>query len=237
MRLALLADVHGNLPALEACLAEIEHLSVDRLLHAGDLVGLCPWPDETVERLELAGAVGVRGNHEDALLAGAESSGERDEDPRLLPDLTRAFRWTRDRASFLTRTRIEKLPFSVDLEIEGRGASLFHASPVDPFQGLEEDLPEDALDALLQEAPADLYLFGHLHRGSHRVHDTAHLVCAPSVGRPRDGDPRTGFALLEIDGVVRVSFPRLEYDVEAAVSGLAEAGLPGSLGDLLKRGD
>jgi predicted phosphodiesterase len=236
MRLALLADVHGNLPALEACLAEIERLAVDRLLHAGDLVGLCPWPDETLERLERAGAEGVRGNHEDALLAGAESPGDQDEDPRLLPDLVRAFRWTRDRASFLTRTRLERLPFSLELEVEGRGTRLFHASPVDPFERLEEGLGEDALDALLEDAPAELYLFGHLHRGYHRVHDTAHLVCAPSAGRPRDGDPRTGFALLEIDGIVQVSFPRLEYDVEAAASGLAAAGLPGSLGDLLRRG-
>lgn len=236
MRLALLADIRGNLPALEACLAEIGRLGADRVLHAGNVVGLCPWPDETVSLLARTGIEGVRGHHEEALLAGAEGPGERDEEPLLLPDLERAFRWTRDRATILTRARIEKLPFTLELEAEGRGTSLFHASPVDPFQPLGEDLPEDALDALLQEAPADIYLFGCVQRGLHRVHDTAHLIGAPSVGRPRDGDPRTGFALLEIDGVLRVSFPRLEYDVEVAASALASAGLPGSLGDLLRRG-
>jgi putative phosphoesterase len=237
MKLALLADVHGNLPALERCLEEIGRLEADRVLHAGDLVGLCPWPDETVALLERAGVTGVRGNHDAALLAGRESPGDGDEDPHIRPDLEQAYRWTCETASFLTRTRLERLPFSLALEAEGRGVSLFHASPVDPYQPLFEEMSETALSALLREHPAELYLFGHLHRGYHRVHDGTHLVSAPSVGRPRDGDPRTGFALVEIDGLVKVSLVRLEYDVEAAVAGLAGAGLPGVLGDLLRRGE
>lgn len=243
MRLVVLADVHGNLPALERCLEAIRDLEADRVLHAGDLVGLCPWPEETVARIVGAGIVGVRGNYEANLLAGepdlltggatgGPGAGEAD----LLPALQKAYRWTCQAVSYPTRSRLDDLPFSLEFEAGGRQVSLFHASPLDLYDSLDEGLPESRLTGILEEAPAEVYLFGHLHRPYHRIVDGVHFISVPSVGRPMDGDPRTGFAVVDLDGVVKVELVRLEYAVEEAAGALAEVDLPPVLGDLLREG-
>jgi putative phosphoesterase len=240
MRLVVLADIHGNLPALERCLEAIQDLKADRVLHAGDLVGLCPWPEEVVQRLVDAGIAGVRGNYEADLLAGepelrfgAPAGGPA---PEYRPALQQAYRWTCQAVSYPTRNRLEDLPFSREFEAGGRQVSLFHASPLDPYDALGEDVTEERLTGLLGEAPSEVYLFGHLHLPYHRILDGVHFVCVPSVGRPMDGDPRTGFAVVDLDGVVKVEFVRLEYPVEEAAGALAEVELPPILGDLIRTG-
>lgn len=239
MRIALLSDVHSNLPALDAVLEAAGE--VDAVWHLGDVVGYGPDPDGVVARLQERGAIGVRGNHDAAALGGPEIDW-------FNPDARRAMEWTRGAISDDTRAWLAALP---ERRAEA-GCELVHGSPREPLWEYVTS-PGVARDNL-RLLDAAIGLHGHTHVPVAWVEDDGRvelvrgrpgrrldlagrraLVNPGSVGQPRDGDPTASFAILEPETGV-VEWRRARYDVGAVQEAMLAAGLPGYLATRLGAG-
>lgn len=239
MRIALLSDVHGNLPAFEAVLADVASCAPDELWCLGDLVGYGAEPDACVALARERCDVCLAGNH-DLVVAG--------EIP--LADFSRhagdAARWTRDVIA------AEALEFLRGLEPvdEGREIGLWHASPRDPVW--EYVLSEPQAGECMELTSARVGAIGHSHVAlcfrraatgqtaggmaaaglELDLSDDRWLINPGAVGQPRDGDPRAAWLLLDT-GEWTAQWRRVEYPIDAAAAAIEAAGLPDVLAQRL----
>jgi diadenosine tetraphosphatase ApaH/serine/threonine PP2A family protein phosphatase len=137
------------------------------------------------------------------------------------------------------------LPFRIDLKPLGGHAAgptvtLVHATPTNNLVYVTEDRPDAFLAKLASQAglrAGDVLCFGHTHKPWHREVEGVHFVNTGSIGRPKDGDRRAGYVLLEVDAAgVSVELVRVDYDVDAAAAGVAAAGLPEEFARFLQAG-
>ena len=244
-RCALLPDIHGNLPALEAVLEEVERRDVDAAYHLGDLVGYGPWPNEVVARLAAEGIAGVAGNYDSTVAVGAEHCGCRAESPAQEALAHESYAWTLGHVSAETKARLRALPFRVDVRPGGGHRAgptlrLVHGAPTLNTLYWEQSRPDDfarKMAAKLGAAAGDAVAFGHTHIPWKRPVDEILFVNAGSVGRPKDGDPRASWAIVNWDGArLGVDIVRTEYDVERAATAILAGELPDEFAEDLRRG-
>jgi diadenosine tetraphosphatase ApaH/serine/threonine PP2A family protein phosphatase len=241
MIVAVLSDIHSNLAALEAVLASLGE--VDAIWHLGDVVGYGPDPDAVVERLREIGAVGVKGNHDDAACGGPSIAS-------FSPVARVAAEWTRDRIAPSTRRFLEGLPEI--LVIPETPFTLAHGSPRDPI--LEYVFSPGVAEANLAAFSTPYCLVGHTHvplvfrerRGGMQVlgaepgariqlDERRAIVNPGSVGQPRDGDPDASYLILDTsEGTA--TWRRVGYDIEATQDAIRAAGLPPQLAARLSYG-
>jgi len=212
MKIILLGDIHGNLPALEVALREARAEGYDLICHTGDLIGFAPFPDETVQRVRGERIPGVRGDVDDSLVAGLDDLGPASRDPAGHAFEEKAYAWTLEHTSPVSLGFLGNLPFELRLDAGGRRALLVHASPIDARICLWEDRDEEFFREMGEAAEADILLFGHTHRPYHRIVDGRHFINAGSVGYPRDHDARTGYVVVQTNGNVEVQYRRFPYD-------------------------
>lgn len=246
MRYVLLSDVHANLPALSAVLADIAARAPDAAVyHLGDLVGYSPWPNEVVDLIEAAGIAGVAGNYDSTVATSYKHCGCRSENAAQEALAHLSFTWTCEHTSTASKAFLGGLPFRLDLRplgghVAGPTITLVHATPMNNLVYVTEDRPDSFLLKLADAAglkAGDVLCFGHTHKPWHRVVEGIHFVNTGSVGRPKDGDPRAGYVLLDlVDGTVEVAFVRLGYDVDATAQGVVRAGLPFEFAEFLRSG-
>jgi diadenosine tetraphosphatase ApaH/serine/threonine PP2A family protein phosphatase len=241
MRIAVISDIHSNLHALEAVLDAAG--AVDAVWHLGDTVGYGPEPQAVVDRLRASGAIGVRGNHDDA--GGGATSIE-----FFNPDGYRAMEWTRAHIDESTRLYLAGLPER--LVPDGSGFTLAHGSPSDPIWEYL-DSPE-AAEANMAAFETTYCLVGHTHvpmvfretrgrmkampmaPGARLALDGRRMILNPgSVGQPRDGDPRSSYVLIDTDTGL-ATWHRVAYDVAATQAAITAAGLPPHLARRLSLG-
>ena len=246
MRIALISDIHANLPALEAVLRDIEgRPDIDATCHLGDLVGYAPWPNEVVALLESAGIPGIAGNYDSTVGTGYKHCGCKYEDPVQAEQSHLSFEWTKAHVSEQTRRMLATLPFRLDVlplggHLAGPRLVLVHGTPMLNTVYWTEDRPDDFCRKMAAAAglkPGDAIAFGHTHKPWHRRIDEVQFLNTGSVGRPKDGDWRAGYAIIDIGGdVMALEFPRVEYDVERAAAAILASDLPHDFAEYLKTG-
>ena len=208
--LALLYDIHGNLPALEAVLDDARAQGADRWLVGGDLVPFGAWPDETLGRLrDLEGATWIRGNTERWLV-----------DRHDLPDdqpMAQAIMACREALGAATAEQLGALPECSRVD---ETTMAWHGSPVSDMRSFFPE-PRDDEDELLEGVTDRRLLFGHTHLQFTRTSaGGVELVNPGSVGMPADGDHRAAYALVHPEG--RVEPRRVTYDHAASAQALRE---------------
>ncbi len=246
MKYALISDIHANLPALEAVLADITRRpDLAATCHLGDLVGYAPWPDETVALIEQAGIPGVAGNYDSTVATDYKHCGCRYEDPIQEQLSHLSYGWTRAQVSPATKRALGALPFRIDLLPSGGHRAgprvvLVHATPTLNTVYWTEDRSDEfclKMAAHAGAAAGDVIAFGHTHKPWHRDVGGIHFVNTGSVGRPKDGDWRAGYVLLEVgQGEVGVEVVRVEYDIDRAMRGIRESTLPSEFAEYLRTG-
>jgi predicted phosphodiesterase len=218
--LAVLYDVHGNLPALEAVLADAEEAGARSYVLGGDYALFGPWPAETVERLRGLEAEWLRGN------------GERwTAHPASAPDdelVQAAIAWCREQLGDEGVSELAALPES----LVGDGARYVHASPGSDVQSFMPD-HHDEDDEMLEGVLERRLVFGHTHLPFRRMCAGIELVNPGSVGMPFDGDPRAAYALVAAGG--ELEHRRVAYDHEASAAALRERGSADFAGTVARR--
>lgn len=246
MRYALISDVHANLPALQAVLEDIRRKpDVTATYHLGDLVGYAPWPNEVVALLRDARVPGIAGNYDSTVGTDYKHCGCKYENPRQEELSHLSYGWTRQHVSPETKTYLASLPFRTDVKalgghVAGPTLILVHGTPTLNTVYWTEDRPDSFCLQMATIAGAksgDVIAFGHTHKPWHRVVEGIHFVNTGSVGKPKDGDWRAGYVLLNVtDKASEPSFMRVEYDVEAAMKGIRDSELPDEFAEQLRSG-
>jgi len=250
VRVLLLSDIHANLEAMEACLAEAS--SYDLVLNLGDIVGYGASPNEVIDRSRQLGKYFVRGNHDKACAGLMDVRG-------FNPIAAAAVVWTHHQLSPDNLKWLKALPVG-PLGVDGLdGVQMVHGSPRDEDEYIL--VSEDAaVSAAHSQVP--LTFFGHTHiQGGFRLegnHETTmrpnyrslqskaswelklekgvnYMINPGSVGQPRDGDWRAGFAIFDSGNRV-VTYYRVPYDIEKAQKRILEAKLPERLAARLTQG-
>jgi putative phosphoesterase len=226
MRIAVISDVHANLPALRAVIDDVTAIGCDAVWCAGDLVGRGPHPNEVVEQVRNLALPTVQGNWDEALGMGREVTGSIWPSPEAEAQGYASLAWTASRLSDENCSWLRQLPSTMRLEVEGRTALLFHGTPLKQNEYLWEDRPSRYFARIASDEGDDVFCFGHTHQTYHRVLGPAHFVAAGSVGCGGEGDARARYAVLYLtDSEVVVGFRSVEYDQEAVARDMAAAGL------------
>lgn len=235
MKLAVLSDIHGNIHALEAVLAEIDERDVDLVVCLGDLVGYGAFPNEVAETIRSRNIPCIRGNYDDGVGFGKLECGCVYKLPEQEERGQRSFDWTKARVTEGTREYLASLFDSLTLEVCGKTLWFVHGSPRRINEYLFEDRPEEALIHALGGRKVDALFCGHTHLAYDRVVGATHFINPGSAGKPKDGDSRAGYALIEIttEGIA-VEFARVAYDVAAAAAAVRGSELPDYFAEALE---
>ena len=232
MRIAIISDVHANLPALEAVLKKIEELQADVIHCLGDIVGYGPHPNECVELVRKRCSIVIKGNHDSGLTG---------ETP--IDDFNQygqaAIRWT---SKCITPENLKYLSNLPLMKVED-DITLVHASPVRPHEWTYVLNLHEAVESFKAFTTSHCFI-GHTHLpivvGEDLTinafkFDIRHLINVGSVGQPRDGNPDSAFGLLDTEKKSYATV-RAAYDVASTARAIKNAGLPSFLGKRLYRG-
>jgi putative phosphoesterase len=222
MRVAVLSDIHGNLTALEAVIADLKQVCPDLVLQGGDLVVGGAHPAEVIDRVRELGWAGVVGNTDQVLWASEQFEQQIERAPKLrelLNILFHDFTATGDRIGDERLRWLQALPGSWN----NQGISLQHASPGDLWQAPMPGCEDQQLMATYGGLGSNVVVYGHIHRPYVRNVGGFVVANSGSVGMPYDGDPRASYLVVE-KGTVTIR--RVEYDVEAEIRHLLGSGYP-----------
>ncbi|MBG8552758.1 metallophosphoesterase family protein [Hymenobacter guriensis] len=255
MTIAFFSDVHGNLPALQAVLADIGQRQPDMVFCLGDLVGYAPWPNEVIAEIRRRGIPTLAGNYDQGIGLGSSECGcayKTEEDKQLG---AQSIAFTNAAVGEAERRYLRLLPKHMRLEFVDEPCTLsllmVHGSPRCINEYLFEDRPEESLLRILIDARADVLLFGHTHKPFHRAlayeqegqTRYRHALNIGSVGKPKDGNPQAAYLLLHLDNDTCLTRPdglrselvRVPYDVEKVAQAVENSPLPNAYADMLRR--
>jgi len=235
MRVALMGDLHANLPALEAVLDHARQQAVEAIWNLGDLVGYGAFPEDVVQCLRKQYALSTLGRYDRQVVRFKKRrekwhrSKEREE--------YRALEWAYDQLSGKSRKYLAFLSKEIRMQVRGKRVLLTHGTPGAEDGCLTADTPEKQLAKLAREAKADLILCGCSHQPFARSMEGVWFINPGSAGLPADGDPRAAYAVLDVGPEDSQVFPyRVEYDVERLVAELKRHKLPEGFARMFREG-
>jgi len=234
MRILLLSDIHGNLPALTA----IEHFfaghSFDAIINCGDSTVYAPFPNETIQWLQDRKAYSILGNTDHkviTLLQGGTFKKPHDEEKRIM------YRSTMQGLNARSKQYLLALEDSQRLIFEDCSIGLFHGSPDHPRELLFAQTPDDRFQELSQLTDCRIVVTGHSHSPYHKHIDGTHFINPGSAGRMFDGNPEASCATLTItNDDIQVRHHRIAYPVEEVVKALRREHLPEIYADMFRQG-
>lgn len=261
MKIILFSDIHANLPALESFFEDIKKHEADQIYCLGDLVGYLTWPNEVIREIRKRNIPVIAGNYDYGIGRSSDDCGcayKTEEDKnngKISISLTNS--WINEE----NRKYLKDLPahIRVDFNWNSEPLSLLmvHGSPRKINEYLFEDRDERSLLRIMKDAKADIMCFGHTHKPYHRILEETegddlssensprykHAINLGSVGKPKDGDPRGSYVLLEINEEsnsfnphsIKVEFCRFDYDVELAAKAIEASPLPNDYAEMLRK--
>jgi putative phosphoesterase len=231
---AVITDIHANLPSLQAALARVEDLGIERVYCGGDLVGYGPHPNEVCGLIQQRDIPTIYGNYDFAIARDEEDCGCAyvTAHDRELGQLS--VEWTLAHTERRAKDFMRELPFDLRFDVDGVPVHLVHGSPRKVNEYLFEDKPASLYERLATAETARVLAFGHTHKPWVHTYGDVLFVNSGSVGKPKDGDPRAAFAVLRAaDEGVQVTIERVTYDPAAVAAEVRASGLPGEYADKL----
>lgn len=235
-RVAVITDIHANLPALQAALGRIDEIGLDAVYCGGDLVGYGPHPNEVCALIAEREIPTIYGNYDYAIARDLEDCGCAYITPHDRELGQRSVDWTLQHTDQASKDFMRALPLDLRLTVGATTVHLVHGSPRKVNEYLFEDKPARLYERLAGAEEAAALVFGHTHKPWVHEYGGVLFVNCGSVGKPKDGDPRAAFAVLQADaagGPLRVHIERVDYDAAAVAREVAAAGLPGELAEKL----
>lgn len=254
MKIALFSDIHANLPALEAFFASVDQQKPDAIYCLGDLVGYNVWPNEVIGEIRRHGIPTIAGNYDLGVGRSSDDCGCAYKTDEEKANGAVSISFTNQIVGDEERSYLRTLPARIRVEFQldhdKLDLLLVHGSPRRINEYLFEDRDEKSMLRIMQDAHADIMCFGHTHKPYHRIISNAteenprlrHAINIGSVGKPKDGNPRGCYVLLDIienssighKDSIRVEFVRFSYDVEKAAKAVESSPLPDVFADALR---
>jgi len=245
MRVALISDIHGNLPALQAVLAHARAQSIQSIWNIGDAVGYGANPDRVIRLLEQESVTSVLGSFDRRVLRFPKKKGSWREKKR--PEEFLALYWAYENLSQPSREYLRMLPEKIRLRIGKTRILLVHGSPASRKEGLGIDTPGKYLREMISAAKANILCCGHSHQPFYRVEKNGIVLNPGSVGAQRDGDPRASYALLSLDPRMMIEDTdseyeincqhfRVDYDLQEVVDEIRRRSLPEAFAQMIMQG-
>jgi predicted phosphodiesterase len=225
MRVAALYDIHGNLPALEAVLSEVEREAPEVIVVGGDIASPGPMPRETLDRLLVLDdrARFIRGNTDRELVAHYDGASTIQEIAGAENVWVRRSAWAAEQITEAQRTFLASLPLTVVLDVDGLGPTLFcHGSPRSDEEPITRLTSEMRLAEILAGTTESVVVCGHTHVQFDRTQSGKRVVNAGSVGMHLEGRPGAYWLLLGPD----VERRRTLYNLEQAIGQIRASGYP-----------
>lgn len=237
-QLAIFGDIHANLPALEAVLADIDARNLDNLYCLGDLAGYGVWPNEVITAVRQRNIPTIMGNYDQGVGQDSDDCGCAYKTPEAQALGERSIAWSNAHTSAENKAYLRELVTQIPLQLGDLKVVLVHGSPRKVNEYLYEDRPEASLERLLDMVEADVLVCGHTHLPYHRVLGSGrHVVNAGSVGKPKDNNPQACYLVLTGEGKdLSVEFIRVPYDVEKAARAIEATEMPHEFADMLRQG-
>lgn len=237
-RITVFGDIHGNLPALEVVLADMEARQLPNWYCMGDLVGYGTFPNEVIEIIRGRNIPTIMGNYDQGVGLSSDDCGCAYTNPTAEALGKRSIAWSNAQTTEANKAYLRSLVAEISLQLGDLRVALVHGSPRKINEYLFEDRPEAGIERLLDQAEADVLVCGHTHLPYHRVLGSGrHIVNAGSVGKPKDNDPRAGYVVLSASGRdLQVEFIRLAYDVERTAQAIEASEMPHEYAQMLRDG-
>ncbi|PSL50557.1 putative phosphoesterase [Salsuginibacillus halophilus] len=211
MKIAWLSDIHGNARALKAVLNDIEKQQVNEINVLGDLVFRGPEPKNALETVRSLPAGVIQGNADLWVVRGIQNGEVPD---KARPLMQQENEWTVERLTEDDLNYLERLPHSITKDVHHLKFHAFHAIPGDLFHPVKrEDSTDEKRKFILEQADADVYIYGHVHTPYVETIDDKTLINTGSVGLPFDGDSRPSYVITDLsDGKLTTEIRRVDYD-------------------------
>ena len=237
-RITIFGDIHGNLPALEAVLADIEARGLSPDYCLGDLVGYGTFPNEVTEIIRERNIPTIMGNYDQGVGNSSDDCGCAYTSKEAEALGKRSIAWTNEHTNADNKLFLRDLSANIPLQLGELRVLLVHGSPRKINEYLFADRPDATLERLLDIADADVLVCGHTHIPYHRVLLSGrHVVNAGSVGKPKDGNPQACYVILEAKTRnPTVTFCRVPYDVERTAQAIEKSDMPHDYAGMLRTG-
>jgi putative phosphoesterase len=235
-RVTIFGDIHGNLPALEAVLADMDAHDLSPLYCLGDLVGYGTFPNEVIDMIRERNIPTLMGNYDQGVGNNSDDCGCA-YTSKVAEELgKRSIAWSNENTTDENKSNLRQLTDQIPLELDGLRVQLVHGSPRKINEYLYEDRPDATMERLLDLAQADVLVCGHTHIPYHRILPSGrHVVNAGSVGKPKDGDPQACYVVLETNGRdLTVTFRRVPYNIERAAQAIEASDMPNEYAEMLR---
>jgi putative phosphoesterase len=237
-RVTIFGDIHGNLPALEAVLADIDARELTPLYCLGDLVGYGTFPNEVIATIRERNIPTLMGNYDQGVGNSSDDCGCAYTSKTAEALGKRSIAWTNQNTTAENKLFLKQLPAHIPLQLDGLRVLLVHGSPRKINEYLYDDRPNATMERLLDMAEADMLVCGHTHIPYHRILPSGrHVVNAGSVGKPKDGNPQACYVVLESkENNLSITFNRVPYDIERAALAIEASEMPSEYATMLRTG-
>ena len=234
----IFGDIHGNAPALDAVLREMDARGLTGRYCLGDLVGYGVQPNEVAAAIRARAIPTLMGNYDLGVGHDSDDCGCAYKTEIEQERGKQSIAWTNAHTDSGHKAYLRGLPESIPLTLGELRVLLVHGSPRKVNEYLFETRPDDSFERILDGVEADVLVCGHTHLPYHKVLPSGrHVINAGSVGKPKDGNPRAGFVVLTASGRdLSVEFVRVPYDVEAAARAIEATDMPHVFADMLREG-
>jgi putative phosphoesterase len=232
LKLALIGDIHANLPALEAVLSDAKERGADAIINTGDFIGYGAFPEGVISLLRKEHVISVIGNYDLSVL----KQGKRGNNKKPKKRYKRiAMKWAYDNLSKDNRLYLKSLPRYIRLNLRNKRLYITHGSPYSVKEYITEETPVPRLKEYLTATESDIIISGHSHEPFAKEIEKRWFINTGSVGRPEDGDPRACYALLTLEPF-SIYHIRVPYDIEKAVDGIYKNNLPEAFARIYREG-
>lgn len=237
MKIAVMADVHANINALREVLKDIEGQDVDRIICLGDLVGYATFPNEVINLIRENDILTIQGNYDESVAEDLMACGCDYDDAKKMEQAGMSLFWHQEHVTPTNKEWLKNLPKEKRLEIEGRDVYLVHGSPRKNNEYLKRD--NEAIYEILDEYDFDILLCGHTHKPYFKAIGDRYVVNAGSAGKPKHGNPRATYIILDIKAKdIDFISREVEYNFEETASAIElEPEMPSAFADLFRKGN
>lgn len=229
-KIAILADIHGNLDALEKVLEDAQKNDVKLIINVGDLVGYGPYPQEVISHLQSKNILNILGNFDEEVLEWNKDASAQPSDEK---DIT--LQYTVENLEKPSIQFLKSLPKQTTLKIGNKSIFFTHGSPSSIDEHVYPNTPEERLQQIIQEAKTDVVVLGHSHMPFIKSVGDKLVVNPGSVGRPGDGDPCASYAVLTVEPFA-IELKKVPYDILRAVDTIRQRHLPERFAKMLLQG-